>query len=184
MFRYWIQLEKGVYLYNDLIKLDILEFRETISGIGKGKILFHYEEKYELIRGVRYLQIPIGYPKWISSLRKITKNEKRPSNVIIRIIITGFDSEGIKFSKVKYYSIDDMYNGYKFVSIRKSEYDTKWYEKYGIEYLRFDHFDLICRCKNAPINRLQYRNININNGTKGEKLFEYINKVKYRIYRK
>lgn len=185
LFRYWIQFDKGVYLYNVLIKLDILEFKETIKGMGKGNVLFHFEEYYELIRGVRYLQVPINYPKWLSSLMKVTENTERPSDVIIRIILTGIDGEGNKFSKMKYYSVIDMYNGYQFVSIRKSEYDKKWYEENGIEYLRYNHFELMCKCANNPLKCLQYKYINMsNNKIKGEKLLENLYKLRHKIYRK
>lgn len=145
--RYWIRTKPNDFLYDVKANIDILNSGSIVKGVKNYDKFFTYKEEYNLVRGVRYIKINLFEINLINGLKKITKNESNKSDVLLRIILTGRDNTGMNFTQVYYYDKSNICLGYKFISIRKSEYDSEWYEKNRVEYLRLGNFNKIVSSK-------------------------------------
>lgn len=151
-FRYWIILPKGKYLYDAKVRVAITDDSEFIKGVNSIESYWEYEQSYDFIRGVRYIELDANEKAKATAdvKRKETTNRKLSlkesidkENATICIIIKGTSEDGQYYNYMKKYKkVDCVYNC-KFVSIRKTEFSSKddAARKRIVTPIRYQHFN-------------------------------------------
>lgn len=122
-FRYWVLLPEGKYLFDAKVRLVITDSTELNRGVNKLTTVFEKEHFYNSIRGVRYFKLT--GPE-VSEFSNIINEES-----LISLYVIGTNETGITYSSVKRYKINDVKKGYRFVSIRETEYLEQAESVYG-----------------------------------------------------
>lgn len=163
-FRYWILLPKGKYLYDAKVRVVITEDSEFIKGINGLEAYWEYEQSFDFIRGVRYVEID-KVPQTVEVEGKIPFRESiEKKNATICIIIKGTSEDGQYYNYMKKYKKEDCVYNCKFVSIQKSEFNSAGHERIvtPIRYQNFNYMTAIDG-KQAHINEI-YPAASSNNG--------------------
>lgn len=162
-FRYWIILPVGKYLFDAKLRLIVTLKEEFNRGVNSLACVFEKEAEYNSIRGVRYFKISgVDASRFSNAL-------SRNSSLIISLYIIGTNETGVIYSSVKRYKPADIMRGYKFISIRKSEYkeqakkacnsvlkpSKKFLHKStkdsSREFIRYQHFDKLYKAEDDAI---------------------------------
>ena len=115
-FRYWAILPLQKYLFDVKIRLAVTTYEELNNGVNKLHTWFEKEDTYNSIRGVRFLMLEGKKSKKFRSAIEADHNR------LISLYIIGTNEEGITYASVKRYHFSDIKTGYRFVSVRKSEF--------------------------------------------------------------
>lgn len=147
--RYWIMVPYKQYLYNVNIRLILTDGPFINRGVNKTHTLWEYNENFNIMRGVRYIEL---LPEDSATIFHITNTIENP---FITVRIQGQNKTGIIFYAQRMYSIpNNMLKGYDFVYTFQPEC-IKLAQKLGYQVegikpkkhlVRYENFDKVYSC--------------------------------------
>lgn len=164
--RYWIMTSYKQYLYNVNIRFILSEGPFINRGVNKTPTVWEYNEDYELMRGVRYIEL--NKEKTEEVLSK-SKQLERP---YFTVRIQGQNKTGVTFFAQKMYSAKtNILYGYDFVYTFQQEcvnlaqklgYTCENVDKLKKKHLiRYENFDKVYSTSNLEMHSIFTRNDDI-----------------------
>lgn len=175
MFRYWVLLPEGKFLYDTTLRVFVTTAEAHQVGVNTLKTLWRSRDdkvlKLKQTRGIRYLELRKKESQELLEVLKknskydFTKEHSLKNRIEIDFVITGKDETGTQYYKWKRYHIDDLMYGFQFVPLQGHEYcDERFFslvntkEKFVAyketlkgkkELFRYQHFNKLFPVKNA-----------------------------------
>lgn len=149
--RYWIKVDDLSYARDVRNHVEILTLREKNRGVGNVEAEASYREFLPMARGVRYIEVPLASAKKDNDstfnealerfLSQHDDGDRNKERLLLRIKTLATLPNGYVDSYIKYYSPDDVFIDYQFLSIRQSEINDDPYK--GKEPIYMNHFNII-----------------------------------------
>lgn len=138
---YCYRSDPGEFLCDAMIKIQLLTYGDIKSGKSKMHPPFDQTYEYSMIRGVRYIEIPVDR-NLRRYLKQLSNSDEEEKNLTISVMIKGQNSSGGWVSKIHHYYTRDCFNGYHFVPIQKREYDKGKKQ----DYVNMKYFGSVMAC--------------------------------------